>query len=121
LYAPDPAAGSDQATDLAQVLEAATRSAEQKAREIIALRDRVRDRYGDELTACARRLAESFVAGGRLFAFGNGGSATDAAALASLFLSPGPCRPALPAYVLTGDMASITALANDIGFEAAFA
>ena len=117
----DPGRPVDRAVDLAVVLAEATRSTQEKAREIIALREVVRERYGEQICACARQLAAAFVAGGRLFAFGNGGSATDAAALASRFLYPGRCRPALPAYVLTGDIASVTALANDIGFEAAFA
>ncbi|MFD1051648.1 SIS domain-containing protein, partial [Kibdelosporangium lantanae] len=58
--------------------------------------------------------------GGRLLAFGNGGSSTDAQDLASLFLSPSSPRP-LPAFGLTNDIAVITALCNDIGFEVVFA
>ena len=41
-----------------------------------------------------------FLAGGRLFAFGNGGSATDAQQLATLFLHPDGGVPALPAFGL---------------------
>ena len=37
-------------------------------------------------------MAARFAAGGRLFAFGNGGSATDAAQLATLFLHPEAAR-----------------------------
>jgi D-sedoheptulose 7-phosphate isomerase len=65
-------------------------------------------------------MAERFAAGGRLLAFGNGGSSTDAQDLVSVFLSPaGGLRP-LPAFGLTNDIAVITALCNDIGFEVVF-
>ena len=55
----------------------------------------------------------------RLFAFGNGGSSTDAAAVASLFVDPPSGRP-LPARSLAADPAVLTALANDVGFELVF-
>ena len=42
--------------------------------------------------SCAREAAARFAAGGRLLAFGNGGSATDAQQLATLFLNPGGGR-----------------------------
>jgi D-sedoheptulose 7-phosphate isomerase len=66
-------------------------------------------------------MASAFGSGGRLLAFGNGGSSTDAQDLASLFLSPaGDARP-LPAFGLTNDIAVVTALSNDIGFDVVFA
>ena len=65
-------------------------------------------------------MAASFAAGGRLFTFGNGGSSTDAASIASLFTRP-PWGVALPARCLVEDTAVITALANDIGFDLVFA
>jgi len=91
-----------------------------KAREITALRQAVLARDGEQLAACAVRMAAAFAAGARLFAFGNGGSATDAADLASRFLDPGPGARPLPAYALA-DPAVLTALANDVGFEVVFA
>jgi D-sedoheptulose 7-phosphate isomerase len=92
-----------------------------KANEIAELRDRCCTQYGDELVTCARELADRFDAGGRLFAFGNGGSSTDAAQLAALFLGGAAgCQP-LPAMCLTDDTALITALANDVGVEVIFA
>ncbi len=72
------------------------------------------------LGALARAMADRFTAGGQLFAFGNGGSATDAASLAALFTHPpGPARP-LPARSLVADEAVVTALGNDVGFELVF-
>jgi D-sedoheptulose 7-phosphate isomerase len=104
------------------------RSTEAKAREVIEVRDRVARGDGARIEACAIELAGAFAAGGRLLAFGNGGSSTDAADLASLFLSAGGGRPGdagaprpLPAFALTNDVAVVTALSNDVGFEAVFA
>ncbi len=112
---------ADQGGDLRTVFDEVRRSTVDKAREITALRRTILDREGDRIVACAQRMAERFAAGGRLFAFGNGGSSTDAADLAGLFLTPDPNDRALPAYVLTGDVAVVTALSNDIGFDVVFA
>src|SRR6185437_9396563 len=83
-------------------------------REIMA-RDRAR------LARCARQAAARFAAGGRLFAFGNGGSATDAQQLATLFLHPGEGGRPLPAFGLANDTSVVTALCNDIGVDVVFA
>jgi len=124
-----PAAGSVEslypflyagASDVNAVLDEVSRSTVAKAEEIIELRRRVRERDGARLLACAADMAERFAAGGRLFAFGNGGSSSDAQQLVTLFLNPGPGRPPLPAYGLTNDAAVLTALANDIGVEVVF-
>jgi D-sedoheptulose 7-phosphate isomerase len=102
------------------VLEEVRRSTVDKAKEIIALRADVLAKDGDRLLECADRMAGRFDAGGRLLAFGNSGSSTDAQDLVSLFLSPaGDARP-LPAFCLTNDIAVITALCNDIGFDVVF-
>src|SRR5580693_1158430 len=71
----------------------------------------------EEIGALRRAVA----AGGRLFAFGNGGSATDAAQLATLFLHPGGDARPLPAFGLGSDTAVVTALCNDIGVDVVFA
>ena len=67
-----------------------------KAAEIVELRRMIASRDGARLARCAREMAARFAAGGRLFAFGNGGSATDAAQLATLFLNPAPSLSAVP-------------------------
>jgi len=105
---------------LAAVLEAVRRSTVDKAREIIELRAAVLERDGGRLLACAVQLAERFAAGGRLLAFGNGGSSTDAQDLVSLFLCPAGNARALPALGLTNDIAVVTALSNDVGFDVIF-
>jgi D-sedoheptulose 7-phosphate isomerase len=108
-------------TDLAAVLDQVRQSTVAKASEILALRQTVCDREGARLLACAGELARRFEAGGRLLAFGNGGSATDAQQLATLFLSPGGTARPLPALSLASDASVLTALSNDIGVDVVFA
>jgi D-sedoheptulose 7-phosphate isomerase len=108
----------EEASGLDAVMEAVRHSTAEKAAEIVALRRLVAERLGAELEACAREMAVRFAAGGRLFTFGNGGSSTDAAAVAGLFLGGG--RP-LAALTLTADVAVLTALGNDVGFDDVFA
>ena len=112
--------------DLSAVLEQVRASTVAKAEEILELRRVIAATDGARLAACAREAAARFAAGGRLFAFGNGGSATDAQQLATLFLHPGPgdtggyARP-LPAFGLANDTSVVTALCNDIGVDVVFA
>ncbi len=110
----------DEHVDASTLLADLSRSAQAKAVESartrqIALADSDRD-----LGRAAEAMAGAFAAGGRLFCFGNGGSATDAAGLAALFVSPTTGCP-LPARSLAADTAVLTALANDIGVEVLFA
>jgi D-sedoheptulose 7-phosphate isomerase len=112
-------------SDLSAVLDQVRASTVAKVAEIGELRRGVAARDGARIAECAREAAARFGAGGRLFAFGNGGSATDAAQLATLFLNPGPvdgrAAPALPAFGLANDTSVVTALCNDVGVEVVFA
>ncbi|MFE9690151.1 SIS domain-containing protein [Micromonospora sp. NPDC005806] len=108
-------------TDVDAVLAAVARSTAEKAAEIVALRESLAAEHGPRLVDCARRCAAAFHAGGTLFTFGNGGSSTDAQDLAQLFLHPPQAARPLPAISLAHDVALITALANDVGFEVVFA
>jgi D-sedoheptulose 7-phosphate isomerase len=73
------------------------------------------------LLAAARAMAGVYRCGGRLFSMGNGGSACDAAHIAVEFAHPVTAgRPALAAVNLTADIAMITAVGNDVGFENVF-
>lgn len=110
-----------QKSDVDAVLEQVRRSTVDKTREITELRALVLDRDGERLVACAEQMARRFAAGGRLLSFGNGGSATDAQDLVGLFLSPADDSTPLPAFSLTNDIAVITALSNDVGFDVVFA
>ena len=118
--------------DLTAVLRQVRASTIAKAEEVAELRRMIARRDGARLAECAREMADRFAAGGRLFAFGNGGSATDAAQLATLFASPAPRPtsppgdaggdvPSLPAFGLASDASVVTALCNDIGVEVVFA
>jgi D-sedoheptulose 7-phosphate isomerase len=108
-------------SDLPAVLGQVRASTIAKAEEITALRRAVCARDAARLERCAHDAAARFAAGGRLFAFGNGGSATDAQQLAALFLDPGPGAPPLPAFCLANDTSVVTALCNDIGVDVVFA
>ncbi|MDR0342233.1 MAG: SIS domain-containing protein [Nocardiopsaceae bacterium] len=108
-------------SDLPAVLAQVRESTVAKTLEIAQLRQVICEREAERLAACAEAAAARFAAGGRLLAFGNGGSATDAQQLATLFLNPGPATRPLPAYALGSDTSVVTALCNDIGVEVVFA
>jgi D-sedoheptulose 7-phosphate isomerase len=108
-------------TDLSAVLDQVRASTVAKAQEIGELRQAISERDGARLERCAQQAAARFAAGGRLFAFGNGGSATDAQQLATLFLNPGGDAGPLPAFGLANDTSVVTALCNDIGVDVIFA
>lgn len=103
------------------VLKEATRSTAEKVHEVVALRDRFLEEDAGRLATCARDMARCFASGGKLLAFGNGGSSTDAQDVAATFLHPGGGGRPVPAVSLTNDIAVVTALANDIGFDVVFA
>ncbi|MGO8955962.1 MAG: SIS domain-containing protein [Streptosporangiaceae bacterium] len=108
-------------TDVSDVLEQVRQSTVAKAEEILQLRRAIRDADAVRLLACAQEMARRFTAGGRLLAFGNGGSATDAQQIATLFLYPGGAARPLPALSLASDASVLTALSNDIGVDVVFA
>jgi D-sedoheptulose 7-phosphate isomerase len=108
-------------TDVSAVLEQVRQSTFAKAEEILRLRQQVLAADGTRLLECAQELASRLAAGGRLLAFGNGGSATDAQQLATLFLYPGGMARPLPALSLASDASVLTALSNDIGVDVVFA
>ncbi|MFZ0248722.1 MAG: SIS domain-containing protein [Acidimicrobiales bacterium] len=90
-----------------------------KMLESAALRADTLERCAEQVERAGAAMAERFARGGRLFSFGNGGSATDAQATADLFRHPPHGRP-LPALSLVDDQAVLTALSNDVGFELVF-
>jgi D-sedoheptulose 7-phosphate isomerase len=99
-------------------------SARAKAAESAALQQATLTASADQIAACAGAMAGRFAAGGRLYAFGNGGSSTDCATFAALFANPpggaAPAPRALPALSLAADQAVVTALGNDVGFDLVF-
>jgi D-sedoheptulose 7-phosphate isomerase len=69
-----------------------------------------------------RAIADSFAHGGRVIAFGNGGSAAEADHLVAELLGRARReRDPLPAFALSSGPATITALGNDYGFAEVFA
>lgn len=74
------------------------------------------------VTAVGELLVASFRGGGKLLLFGNGGSASDAQHIAAEFV--GRCtrdRRPLPAVSLADGPATVTAIANDYGYDQVFA
>jgi D-sedoheptulose 7-phosphate isomerase len=69
-----------------------------------------------------RRMCEAFDAGGRVYTFGNGGSAADAQHLAAELIGRylRDRRP-LPAVALSVDPSVVTCISNDYDFDQAFA
>jgi rfaE bifunctional protein nucleotidyltransferase chain/domain len=74
------------------------------------------------VAAAAHALAAALQSGGKLLAFGNGGSAADAQHIAAELVGRFEReRRSLPAIALTTDTSALTAIANDFGFEHVFA
>jgi len=75
----------------------------------------------ERVVQAAELIASALAAGGKLLAFGNGGSAADAQHLAgelvNRFLLE---RPPLPALALTTDTSVLTAIGNDYSFDEIF-
>ena len=105
---------------LDDVVEDVRRSVLAKSAEVTALRTQTLEEGRDELTRAAARIRGSLDAGGTLLAFGNGGSATDAADVVADFSAAPQGWPHRRALDLTSDSAILTALANDIGPEVLF-
>jgi D-sedoheptulose 7-phosphate isomerase len=81
----------------------------------------VRD-HADRIVALAQMIGRAFREGHKLLLFGNGGSATDASHLAAEFIGRyHKDRAPLPAIALGTDMAAITCIANDFGYDEIFA
>jgi D-sedoheptulose 7-phosphate isomerase len=96
-------------------------SVEEKARDQRRVSETFFGAQAAVLVRAARTLAAVYRGGGRLFSMGNGGSSCDAAHVAVEFAHPVTTgRPALAAVSLVADLAMITAVGNDIGFEQVF-
>src|SRR6188768_3394813 len=78
--------------------------------------------HADQIVEVAKLIVRTFREGHKVLLFGNGGSATDAAHLAAEFVGRYQReRMPLPAIALATDIAAITCIANDYGFEELFA
>jgi len=99
-------------TDVDSVLSDVQASTLEKAGEVTALRSVIDT---GAIARIADQLRQRLDAGARLFAFGNGGSATDAQDVATDAMARG-----WPGIALNNDAATVTAVANDVGFEQVF-
>ncbi len=92
-----------------------------KARDSREANERFFSAQAAALAAAARSIADAYRRGGRLFTMGNGGSSCDAAHIAVEFLHPVTTgRRALAAINLSADVAMMTAVGNDVGFDHVF-
>jgi D-sedoheptulose 7-phosphate isomerase len=104
------------------VLAQVRHSTLEKCREVIELRRATLEHSGERIVAAGQAIAQAFAAGATLLAFGNGGSTTDAQDMVTELLNPpfAGWSP-LPAIALTNDIAVVTAVGNDVGFDNIFA
>ncbi|MCS6304587.1 MAG: D-sedoheptulose 7-phosphate isomerase [Nitrospira sp.] len=78
--------------------------------------------HADRIVQVATLIAKAFHNGNKLLLFGNGGSSTDAAHIAAEFVGRYKReRAPMPAIALATDIAAITCIANDYGYEELFA
>ncbi len=78
--------------------------------------------HADRIAQVATLMVTAFREGRKVLLFGNGGSATDAAHIAAEFVGRYKReRKPLPAIALATDIAAITCIANDYGFDELFA
>lgn len=114
-----PFLGRDE-QDLEKVVEQVQSSMLQKLAEVNGLRAGAAETQARTMAETALAIAERIEGGGKILAFGNGGSATDANDLAEDCVNPPPGFSSIPALSLAAESANITAIANDIGTEAIF-
>ncbi len=105
---------------LTGVVEDVQRSMLQKVTEVNRVRARTAETECEALAGAAAAIGARLKLGGKIIAFGNGGSATDANDLAADCLTPPTGFLPIPALSIACEAANITAIANDIGAEAIF-
>jgi D-sedoheptulose 7-phosphate isomerase len=89
-----------------------------KCAESVEMKQRFFDCYADQIEAMAREMAQRFASGKKLLVMGNGGSLCDALHFSVEFTHPIiEKRPAFPVIPLMTDIATMTAISNDIDFS----
>jgi D-sedoheptulose 7-phosphate isomerase len=92
-----------------------------QCREVLDTKQQFFEANAQRIAECCQAMARAFDAGGKLLAFGNGGSSCDAAHMVVECMHPIiERRPALPAIALTTDTATLTAIGNDQDFSLAY-
>jgi D-sedoheptulose 7-phosphate isomerase len=75
----------------------------------------------DRIVEVVHLIARTFREGHKVILFGNGGSATDASHIAAEFVNRFLIdRPPLPAIALNTDIAVLTSISNDFGYDQIF-
>ncbi|MFL6031998.1 MAG: SIS domain-containing protein [Rubrobacteraceae bacterium] len=92
----------------------------QKMEELNGMRAAVAETEAGAISEISAAVARRLASGGKIIAFGNGGSATDANDLVADCVTPPPGFGTVPAVSLAAEPANITAIANDVGVEAIF-
>ena len=92
----------------------------QKMEEVNGMRAAVAETEAGAISEISAATAGRLASGGKIIAFGNGGSATDANDLVADCVTPPPGFGTVPAVSLAAEPANITAIANDVGVEAVF-
>jgi D-sedoheptulose 7-phosphate isomerase len=106
---------------LEEVVEEVQGSMLQKLQETNRLRATAAETESDAIKKTAAAISKRLERGGKIIAFGNGGSATDANDLVADCVDPPQGFRPVPAISLAAEPANVTAIANDIGTEAIFA
>jgi D-sedoheptulose 7-phosphate isomerase len=92
-----------------------------KCGESVEMKQKFFTKYAESLEMMSRSMAERFQQGARLFVMGNGGSLCDALHMCVEFNHPIiEKRPAFPVIPLMTDIATMTAIGNDIDFTRVF-
>jgi len=92
-----------------------------KCGESVEMKEKFFNKYADSLDTMSRDLAARFQRGGRLFVMGNGGSLCDALHMCVEFNHPIiEKRAAFPVIPLMTDIATMTAIGNDLDFTRVF-
>ncbi len=91
-----------------------------KATDDAQLREAIAHEQSDKIAEAAGAIHERLKCGGKVIAFGNGGSATDANDFVLDCVLPPPGRPTIPAISLAMEPACVSAISNDVGTEVVF-
>jgi D-sedoheptulose 7-phosphate isomerase len=92
-----------------------------KVRESVDVKQQFFEKYADQIGRLCEVMSQRFLQGKKLFVMGNGGSACDALHVAVEFKHPiiEKRRP-LPAEALMADIATVSAISNDIDYSRIF-
>src|SRR5215471_9885438 len=92
-----------------------------KVRESVDVKQQFFERNAEPIAQMCEAMAHRFRQGKKLFVMGNGGSACDALHIAVEFKHPIiEKRRALPAEALMADIATVSAIGNDLDFSRVF-